>query len=227
MDKETTILLIDTSLKEAFVGLCTNGSLIGAMHHPHQQEHSSFVQPAVKKLMASVGMELGSLAAVAVINGPGSYTGLRVGLSSAKGICFALNKPLILINTLEWMAYGNMDHGTDLVCPMIDARRMEVFTAVFDKKMNPVLSPTAMVLEETSFQELLDQKTMAFVGDGAEKWEKISQSTRAIFPGQKANAGHFAAMAHERLEQGKFDDLAYSEPFYTKAFFSTKTSSLH
>lgn len=221
MEQATDILLINTALKEAVVGISRNGQLTHAVHNPNQQEHASFVQPAIKNMMAEKGMALGSIAAVAVVNGPGSYTGLRVGLSSAKGICFALNKPLILINTLEWMAFGNRDHGKDLVCPMIDARRMEVFTAVYDVAMHQVLEPAARILDENSLGMLLEKNTITFLGDGAEKWQKICHHPNAFFSPQQADAKDFAALAQSRFNEKRFDDLAYSEPFYTKAFYST------
>ena len=216
------ILQINTALQEASVSISADGVLLGERINPAQHEHAVFVQPAIAELCDSLNITLKDLDAVSVVNGPGSYTGLRVGLSAAKGICYALNLPLILINTLEWMANCNHDQGIELVCPMIDARRMEVFTALYDESLNPVMDPQAMILDPSSFSEILSQKSIAFIGDGAKKWQAICENPLAKFPEANLNASDLSMLSIQAYKEEKFADLAYSEPFYTKDFHNGK-----
>lgn len=216
------ILQINTALQEASVSISFNGKLLGEKINPAQQEHAGFLQPAIADLCKEHNIKLADLQAVAVVNGPGSYTGLRVGLSAAKGICYALNLPLICINTLEWMAAGNLDLGTDLICPMIDARRMEVFTALYDQEMKVVMEPQPMILDETSFVDHLENKTVAFVGDGVEKWKNLCHHQHAHFPKTHHDAPTLSGLSHQYFIKNRFADLAYCEPFYTKEFHTKK-----
>jgi len=219
---DSYILQINTAFNEASIGIGQNGRLIEEAINTTQQEHAGFLQPAIQELCKRTGITLRQLAAVSVMNGPGSYTGLRVGLASAKGICYALKIPLICINTLEWMAFGNKGNALDLVCPMIDARRMEVFTALYDREMKLVLSPKAMVLDDQSFSEILADRQILFAGNGADKWKDSCNHPNAAFPAPLQNAGHFAEISWIAHQGKKFADLAYSEPFYTKEFFNTQ-----
>jgi tRNA threonylcarbamoyladenosine biosynthesis protein TsaB len=167
---------------------------------------------------------LRDIQAVAVMNGPGSYTGLRVGLSAAKGICFALNIPLICINTLNWMAFGNQETNTDMICPMIDARRMEVFTAVYSRTIQCILPPAPMILDQSSFSHLLDKGSISFIGDGAQKWAETCRHSNAFYPESTHNANHFNTLAFRAFETKDFADLSTAEPFYLKGFHSTQKS---
>jgi tRNA threonylcarbamoyladenosine biosynthesis protein TsaB len=216
------ILQINTALQEASVSVSADGVLLGERINPAQQEHAGFLQPAIAELFDSLKTTLKDLDAVSVVNGPGSYTGLRVGLSAAKGICYALNLPLILVNTLEWMAKCTHNQGIELVCPMIDARRMEVFTALYDQSLHPVMDPQAMILDPSSFSEILSQKSIAFMGDGAKKWQGICQDPHAIFPETNLNAQSLSQLSLRDFTEKKFADLAYCEPFYTKDFHTGK-----
>jgi tRNA threonylcarbamoyladenosine biosynthesis protein TsaB len=226
MNPETLILLINTAFSEASIALARNGELVDELTNTVQLDHAAFVHPAVQQLCKKNGLHLSDCSAVAVMNGPGSYTGLRVGLSSAKGICYALQKPLLCINTLEWMAFGNRQQGADCICPMIDARRMEVFRAIYDLNMNMILEPGAAILEAESFGQLLQKNSIAFVGDGAEKWKKICQSKHAFFPEPQHNTTDFAQLAQDYFAKKRVADLATVEPFYTKAFYSTMANRL-
>ena len=217
---DTYILQINTAFSEASIGISKNGVLLAESVNPDQYDHAAFLQPAILELCNTVQISLKDIHAVSVVNGPGSYTGLRVGLSSAKGICYALNIPIICINTLDWMAFGNLDHETTLICPMIDARRSEVFTAVYDKNMVSKIQPIAMVLDERSFEELLNEYSIAFVGNGAEKWQAICNHPNAIFPMSMQNAIHLSSLSYNSFLKEDFADLAYSEPYYIKEFFS-------
>lgn len=218
----THILQINTAFNEASIGIGLNGQLLDEAINATQQEHAGFLQPAIQELCERTGIGLKALAAIAVMNGPGSYTGLRVGLASAKGICYALKIPLICIHTLDWIAFGNLSENAELVCPMIDARRMEVFTGLYSREMSRALEPSALVLDEQSFSTELAEKRIHFVGNGAAKWKDICQHPHAVFPEALHHSGHFAEMSLQAYQQEKFANLAYAEPFYTKEFFNTQ-----
>ena len=222
MASATYILQINTAFTEASVGIGLNGTLIDESINTTQQEHAGFLQPAIQELCQRTGIGLKTLAAVSVMNGPGSYTGLRVGLAAAKGICYALKIPLICINTLDWIAFGNLSDNIDLVCPMIDARRMEVFTGLYSREMNRMVEPSALVLDEQSFAAQLAEKQIGFVGNGADKWKEICAHPNAVFPASTHNAIHFATMSLTHYQNKQFSDLVYAEPFYTKEFFNTQ-----
>ncbi|MFN5422353.1 MAG: tRNA (adenosine(37)-N6)-threonylcarbamoyltransferase complex dimerization subunit type 1 TsaB [bacterium] len=222
MDSDIIILQINTALNEASISISRNGVLISEMVNGEQHEHAGFIQPAIKEICSRVNVSLHELSGVAVMNGPGSYTGLRVGLSSAKGICFALGLPLICINTLDWMAFGNLRKDADLVCPMIDARRMEVFTAVYDQDMNLIMPAKAMVLDIESFSTELLEHSIQFCGTGATKWKTITNNENACFREEAHDAGHFSTLAYQAYINKQFADLINSEPYYLKAFYTTQ-----
>lgn len=223
------ILNIDTATEHASVCLSKDGELLAIEFNPNQKDHAAFIQPAIQKLLSTVKCELSTVDAIAVSNGPGSYTGLRVGLSTAKGISYALNKPLILINTLEVIATAaisespqtsNNEERSTLFCPMIDARRMEVFTAVYDKNLQPVLAPTAMILDENSFTDLLQQHKIIFSGSGSEKFKTVIKNDNGFFLNIQHDARHMQTIAENLYLLKSFADKAYSEPFYLKEFFT-------
>ena len=165
--------------------------------------------------------------AIAVTKGPGSYTGLRVGMASAKGLCYALNKPFITIGTLNALTVAAINKtkedtpGYDLFCPMIDARRLEVYTAVFDKDMNEIIAPCAMVLNNNSFEDLLKSNNILFVGSGAKKWSNLIESAKASFLNEIDASNAISNLSYTKLKHKDFTDLSYSEPLYVKDFFST------
>lgn len=225
----TWILHIDTALETAIVSLAADGKLVCEKQNTSQKDHASFIQPAIQQVLALAGISIQQLEAVAVVNGPGSYTGLRVGMASAKGLCYALNKPLIVIGSLEILAVNAIDQliaNTDSVffCPMIDARRMEVFTAVYDNNMKEIVAPCAMELNETSFVNLLLKKNVYFFGDGASKWQQLCTHKRAHFMTIQNNTMIINALAYQRFISNTFANLTYSEPAYLKEFFSPKHS---
>lgn len=219
------ILNIDTATEHASVCLSKDGQLLAIESSLNQKDHASFLQPAIQKLLFTTECQLPAIDAIAVSNGPGSYTGLRVGLSSAKGLSYALNKPLILVNTLQIIATAAMESVTEmsadvLFCPMIDARRMEVFTAVFDNRLNEIDEPAAIILDENSFADLLQKYTMIFSGSGAMKFEKLITNTKAKFFHIKHDVSHMQTIAEKMYLLKSFADRAYSEPFYIKEFFT-------
>lgn len=220
------ILNIDTSLETASVSIAKEGVLIVSKANEIQKEHASFLHIAIQELLTISSLGIDQIEAIAVTNGPGSYTGLRVGLASAKGLCFALNKPLITIGSLNVMArtvIGSSEGiipATQLYCPMIDARRMEIYTAVFDSNMKEILPPCAMILNEHSFHEIIKDNSILFFGNGSEKWKGIITSQNAVFANVPDTIPAVCRMSFERFINSDFTDLTYSEPLYIKEFFT-------
>lgn len=224
------ILQIDTATDNAGVCLSREGVPLASLANADQKSHASFVQPAIQQVMAAANYPLTAVDAIAVTSGPGSYTGLRVGLSSAKGLCFALNKPLIMVNTLEVIAAAqlavSLPSDKALICPMIDARRMEVFTALYDCNLQAVLPPAALILDENSFAAELANQPIVFCGNGSSKWQPLITNTNAVFSNTLPGAETLAVLAWNAFKQGDFADLAYSEPFYLKEFFTPIKATL-
>jgi tRNA threonylcarbamoyladenosine biosynthesis protein TsaB len=218
------ILCIDTALQIGSVSLSKNGRCIAVKYSNQQQEHASFLQPAIKMMLEEAGLAFSSLDAVAVSNGPGSYTGLRVGLASAKGLCFALNIPLLTISTLEVMAMAMKTQLADkkmpyLLCPMIDARRMEVFTALYNHEMTEILPAAAVVLEPAFLAEYAAKSVIVFAGNGANKWMTLAAMDNALLIENMETSASFATLAAQYYHENKMANLAYAEPFYCKAFY--------
>lgn len=234
------ILNIDTATEHASVCISDNGNMSGIEKSFEQKDHASFIQPAIKRLFENTHQKISALDAIAVTAGPGSYTGLRVGLATAKGLCYALNKPLILLNTLEVMAQASINNFSKqctsnlqslttnyklqttnfLFCPMIDARRMEVFTAIYNEKMQVIMNPSAVILEENTFSEYLDKGTIIFSGSGSSKFEKIVHHPNASFLLVQHSAANMITLSEQYFSHKQFADIAYSEPFYLKEFFT-------
>jgi len=224
------LLNIDTATEHASVCLSNNNTVLGMIESVEQKNHASFIQPAIQELMANSGYGLKDLDAVAITAGPGSYTGLRVGMASAKGICFALDKPLILVNTLQVMAQSivsflavsqTIPDASTLLCPLIDARRMEVFTAVYNRSLDEVAPPYALIVDENSFTVDKYPKPIIFSGSGQFKLQSVIHHPKAAFLHIQHNAADLALRSLIAFEAGQFADLAYAEPLYVKAFFDT------
>lgn len=214
------ILNIDTALETASISLALDGRIIEQASNNSQKDHASWLHTAVNELLLKTDILIQQLEAVAVSNGPGSYTGLRVGLSAAKGYCFALNIPLITVGTLEILADSVLEKATDLICPMIDARRMEVFTAIYDKNMTEQIAPQAMILDTSSFAGLLNSHSILFCGNGSKKLQNILQHPNAVFTSDSSFTVSLARLSQKQLLANKFADLAYCEPLYIKEFYS-------
>jgi tRNA threonylcarbamoyladenosine biosynthesis protein TsaB len=187
----------------------------------------------VQKALDIAAITLQDLNAVAVSKGPGSYTGLRVGVSSVKGYCYALQIPLIGINTLQSLANGYLSNNptfNGLICPMIDARRMEVYCALFNNQLDEILPTQAKVIDEHSFNEELQQNEIVFIGNGAEKCkETISNNEQGMsnFEGNYiCNASYISSLAQAAFDKKQFEDVAYFEPFYLKDFVGTVAKKL-
>ena len=223
------LLNIDTATEHASVCLSKDANILGLIESTEQKNHASFVQPAIEKIMNDSGFSLQDIDAVAVTAGPGSYTGLRVGLASAKGICYALDKPLILRNTLEVMAIAIVNYyrkinqaipSESLLFPMIDARRMEVFTALYTDGLQELKSPHALILDMSYFEEILNKAAVIFSGSGHLKLKPIISHANASFCEVQHNAADLADLAHSSFSSKQFANLAYCEPLYVKEFFN-------
>jgi tRNA threonylcarbamoyladenosine biosynthesis protein TsaB len=223
------ILQIETATQTCSVALSENGKLLHVLEQTERNIHASSITLFIEELFKQSNKKISDLNAVAVSMGPGSYTGLRIGVSTAKGICFALDIPLIGINTLAAMSSGFIDNCFSvnkyaLFCPMIDARRMEVYCAVFNSE-NQVLSATeAKIIENQAFDDLFRDHVIYFFGDGASKCEDIlSQNLNARVMDDFTNsATHLTKLAFDKYIQKQFEDVAYFEPYYLKDFVAGK-----
>jgi len=232
-----TILQIDTATTVCSVALAKDGKTTAVKQVDQRNIHAEVITVFIDELLAETGSHYKDIDAIAVSCGPGSYTGLRIGISTAKGLCFALDKPLIAIETLESMAHGIIDNpallssfnfqlSTPLLCPMIDARRMEVYTAIFNTNGKNIVPTAAEIIDEHSFADLLKNNQILFFGDGAEKCrEVLGHNPNAQFlPGFTNSATHLSKKAAEKFARKDFEDVAYFEPFYLKDFIAGKKS---
>jgi tRNA threonylcarbamoyladenosine biosynthesis protein TsaB len=220
------ILSIETSTKVCSVALHQDSSLLAVSEVLVEKSHSKIITVLIDQLLKSSNLDYTNLDAIAVSKGPGSYTGLRIGVSTAKGLCYGLNIPLIGINTLDAMAYEinqyNISKAT--VCPMLDARRMEVYCALYDSNGTVILQTQAKILDEQSIFELLQNDKIIFCGDGAFKMRGLLNESNhtlimdSVFPSAK-NVGYLASKCFENKQ---FEDVIYFEPYYLKEFISTK-----
>ena len=216
-----TILHLETSTKNCSVAVSRNSEMLCLCeeyddHYGHSEKLHQFVNWALE----GAEISLGGLDAVCISKGPGSYTGLRIGVSAAKGFCYGLNIPLLSLNSLEILAQSLVNQGYDLIIPMIDARRMEVYTAVFDNSGKMISGIEAKILDENSFEEFADKK-IAFVGDGVEKSKEILNLPNAEFlEGIHPSAKQMIRLAEKKFNQKEFEDVAYFEPFYLKEFIA-------
>lgn len=214
------ILSIETSTECCSVSLSEDGAVLARRSSNAPKVHASMLMPFVKEVLDEAGIAARSLDAVAVSGGPGSYTGLRVGVSSAKGLCFGLNVPLIAVDTLKILAVQGMESGCApyRIVPFIDARRMEVYTATFDSKGEKLTETEAVILDENSFADILSEGPVLFIGTGVEKFKAICKSPNAMFITCYPRAGSMAAPTLEAYKKKEFKDSAYFEPFYLKEF---------
>lgn len=220
-----TILQIETATTVCSVALARDGKVLSFKQLDERNIHAEIITLFIEELITGAGIQFSDLDAIAVSCGPGSYTGLRIGVSTAKGLCFALDKPLIAIETLEAMAYGiiaEKKYKDILLCPMIDARRMEVYTALFDTAGNKIEPVTAKIIDENSFADQLKDNQILFFGDGADKCRAVlGESPNAQFlPGFTNSATYLTQKAFEKFTNKDFEDVAYFEPYYLKDFIA-------
>jgi tRNA threonylcarbamoyladenosine biosynthesis protein TsaB len=217
------LLNIDTATESGSIALSRDEKIAMVMINEDQKDHAAWIHNAIDEMMTQSGHSLKELDAVAVTAGPGSYTGLRVGMSTAKGLCYALHIPLITESTLKMMAHAALEATQEknvLLCPMIDARRMEVFTAVYDANLTEVMKPQPMILNEQSFADIVQQSKVIFFGSGSHKFRNIMQDAHASFEDVRYNASHLAGLAETSFKAGNFTNLAYAEPVYLKEFYT-------
>jgi tRNA threonylcarbamoyladenosine biosynthesis protein TsaB len=214
------ILNIDTAVETASICLARESKPIKFAENRKQSDHASWLHPAIQKLAADAGTDIHQIEAIAISIGPGSYTGLRVGLAAAKGICFALDIPLIAVNTLKMMAYTTLNKEADLFCPLIDARRMEVFMAVYDSNFTEFIEPQAMIVDSSSFDSILSSNKVLFSGNGSRKVRELISHPNALFSNSEATAASMAGLSEQYFREKNFSDIAYIEPCYIKEFYS-------
>ena len=224
------ILCLETATPVCSVALNSACCTLAMRETEGQNAHSEKITNFIHEVMEEAKIDYPQLDAVAVSQGPGSYTGLRIGVSTAKGICYAADLPLMAIDTLEAMAYGMKDKlgsqigPNDLLIPMIDARRMEVYASVFDANLNKINDTAALVIDENSFEDLRKDHRLWLFGDGAPKLSKLfeNQPNINIIDGFKPSAAYMKVLAERALQQQQFVDVAYFEPFYLKDFIAGK-----
>ncbi|WP_295772497.1 tRNA (adenosine(37)-N6)-threonylcarbamoyltransferase complex dimerization subunit type 1 TsaB [uncultured Mucilaginibacter sp.] len=221
------ILQIETATTACSVAIASQNEILAVKELNQRNVHAEVITVFIEEVFAALQMQYADIDAVAVSSGPGSYTGLRIGVSTAKGLCYGLDKPLIAVETLQAMANGMAELINDedlLLCPMIDARRMEVYTALFDAKGNRLQPTTAEIIDEHSFASVLEQQKVLFFGDGAAKCQEVlGKWSNARFETDFINsAKHLSKGAFEAFSSQKFEDVAYFEPFYLKDFIAGK-----
>ena len=219
------ILQIETATQTCSAVIAVDGVNIALKEETAQNIHAGSLTLFIEEVMQRALLKFQDLDAIAVSKGPGSYTGLRIGVSTAKGLCFALEKPLIAIDTLEMMANGFLLANPaykGLVCPMIDARRMEVYTCLYNEKLEALAPVSAKIIEAGSFQSELQNNHLTFIGDGALKCREVLGNPNASFSGALCNsAANMTQLALSAYQQQKFQDVAYFEPYYLKDFMFT------
>jgi tRNA threonylcarbamoyladenosine biosynthesis protein TsaB len=223
------ILSLETSTNVCSVALHHQGKLIASSEIHIEQSHASKLALLIDDLKRSCEFPLNKLNAVAISAGPGSYTGLRIGTSTAKGLCYALDLPLIAINTLDLLAFqvSKYNFTENLLVPMIDARRMEVYCQITNPQLQNVLPVEAKIIDEFSFADLLENKQITFFGNGADKCREVIKHKNAFFLQDiYPSAIQLGKMAFEKFTTQKFEDLSSFEPFYLKDFIAKKPSVL-
>lgn len=223
----TKILYIETATKVCSVALSENGRFIAIRESFDAYSHAEMLTTFIEELIKEATWNYDELDAIAVSKGPGSYTGLRIGVSSAKGLCYSLEKPLISVSTLKAMAFGMailVDSKDEkiLFCPMIDARRMEVYSAIFDKENNEVRKIEAEIIDENSLSGYLKDHIVYFAGDGAEKCKEsfANQENARFLDDFQISSKDMIKIATQKFEQEQFEDVAYFEPYYLKDFIA-------
>ena len=221
------ILLIETSAKICSAALAVDGKVVFSKKNDEGMAHARLLPGFVDEVLKNLGGA--KIDAVAVSSGPGSYTGLRIGVATAKGLAFGYDAPLIAVPTLELLAYtvkSSVEVEKDaLICPMIDARRMEVYSQLFDADVKEAGETQAEIITEDSYKELLQTgKKVYFAGDGSAKCSGVITSENAVFVDSiEPDAANMAELAERRLRNGEFVDVAYFEPFYLKDFVTTQS----
>ena len=221
------ILNIETATHICSVSLSKNGETIAIKESNEDKTHAELLTVFIEEILKENKIKSSSLTAIAVSEGPGSYTGLRIGVSVAKGLCYGLKIPLISVSTLEAMANGakeKIDKDT-LLCPMIDARRMEVYTALFNNKLEIMDEVHPKIIDEDSFNSILSKQSIFFFGTGANKCQTTITHENAIFSENLFTSSEYmASLSYSKYKNNEFEDVAYFEPFYLKEFQAIKST---
>ena len=215
------ILNIETSTTNCSVALSESGAVIGFKEdNSLEYSHAERLHVYIDEVLKTAKVSKDQLAAIAISKGPGSYTGLRIGVSAAKGLCYALSLPLISVPTLEALAH-QVDNPKGTIVAMLDARRMEVYSAIYDANYNETRSTEAEVLTPESYQELLESTPVYFIGNGVAKTKDIITHKNAQFIEDKLpSAKQMCALSYDKFKTNDFEDVAYFEPFYLKDFIA-------
>ncbi|HEA21523.1 hypothetical protein LCGC14_0626690 [marine sediment metagenome] len=218
------ILNLETATTNCSVSVAEDGNLLAIKQHDTPNySHSEQLHLFIQEILKEADIRISDLDAIAVSKGPGSYTGLRIGVSAAKGLCFALDVPLIAISTLKSMAHQVMDKNTDFIVPVLDARRMEVYSAVFNRKLQQIRETEAEIIDVNSFSEFTQKGNVLLIGNGAEKCTEFLQHPNFNFDiSIVPSAQEMVKMSHEKFITGDFEDVAYFEPYYLKDFVLQK-----
>ncbi len=218
------ILCVDTSSFICSVSVFENLSLISSNSTEVEKSHSKLLIQLIDQSLKDAKIKINEVDAFAVSMGPGSYTGLRIGVSTIKGLCYSLEKPLISINTLEILSKSALNHINNyndfFICPMIDARRMEVFIKILDNDFNEVEKDKALILDDKSFNDFGGGKLIYFFGDGSNKFQKITNNKNFHFIDNIISSSkNMGELANIKYENNQFENLTTFEPFYIKDFF--------
>ena len=216
------ILNIETATRSCSVSIGQDGECIALKEEFNERySHAEKLTVFIEELLASANLKLSDLDAIAVSKGPGSYTGLRIGASTAKGLCYALDIPLISVDTLHAIAHLSNQHPTPCyIVPMIDARRMEVYAAVYDQDLKEIRGVQADIIDESSYRELMDERPTIFLGDGAGKCAEVlgTHANATVLNDVAASAKSMVKLSEEAFSAECLEDTAYFEPFYLKEF---------
>ena len=221
------ILNIDTSSKFCSVCIAIDGEIVFGLESSNEMDHSVTLAPFIKKGMEFLLSNDLKLNSVSVIIGPGSYTGLRIGLSMAKGLCYSMDLPLITLTSLEVIAVRTMFtlpdiQGDEIIIPMLDAGRMEVYTAMYDCGLKTLMEETPMILEDTSFEFIKGTKRVVFAGNGSSKFKDIYGKDNSVWKDQiMPHAKYMVTLSEKKYQIGDFADLAYVTPKYLKTYNAT------
>ncbi|MEM1137112.1 MAG: tRNA (adenosine(37)-N6)-threonylcarbamoyltransferase complex dimerization subunit type 1 TsaB [Bacteroidota bacterium] len=225
------ILSIETATEVCSIALHSNKKLVAYEEIHLQKSHSGYLTVMIEHLMNSCGVAVTDVEGIAVSEGPGSYTGLRIGVSTAKGLCYAWEKPLIAISTLEAMAISAIKNVPSFIqhdhifCPMLDARRMEVYLALYDKSLSQTLAPQPVIIDNNSLESYSDKHKIICFGNGAKKCKDVLLHENFLFiDGYIPSAKGVGILAQQAYNDKRFVDLAYFEPFYLKTYQAARAT---
>lgn len=213
------IINIETATTNCSVSIARNGELIRLKEdNSPQYSHSELLHVFIQELLREASLLFEDVSAIAVSMGPGSYTGLRIGVSAAKGLCFSLDLPLIAVPTLKILAEQGIDKGYDFTVPLLDARRMEVYAAVFNARGEQIRDTRAEIVQGDSYREYVQQGKVLLIGDGAQKCRELLVHPNFVFNPARPSSREMAVLSYKKFMASQFEDVAYFEPFYLKDF---------